>query len=95
MNSAIFVVHRQKLILFVLRLSTRQSQKVKTRSVYLKSKVGSTEKMCINSSNPSVEEAGGAASAFTASINSAYRLSTHKLTLSDLNNELSGLDHLL
>jgi len=32
---------------------------------------------------------------FTASIASAYRLSTHKLTRSDLNNALSGLDNFL
>jgi hypothetical protein len=32
---------------------------------------------------------------FTTSIASAYRQSTHKFTLSDLNDELLGLDHLL
>jgi hypothetical protein len=42
-----------------------------------------------------VEEVKKAASAFTTSIVSVYRLSTRKLTLSDLNNELQGLDHLL
>jgi hypothetical protein len=40
-------------------------------------------------------EADKAASAFTASIASAYRLSTSKFTLSELNNYLPGLDRLL
>jgi hypothetical protein len=35
------------------------------------------------------------ASAFTASVASAYWLATHKLVLSDLNNGPSGLDHFL
>jgi hypothetical protein len=42
-----------------------------------------------------VEEAEKAARIFTASIASAYSLSTRKLTLSDLNNALSDLDHFL
>jgi hypothetical protein len=40
-------------------------------------------------------EADKAARAFTASIASAYRLSTNKITLSDLNNDVPGLDRLL
>jgi hypothetical protein len=40
-------------------------------------------------------ETDKAASAFTASIASAYRLSTNKITLSDLNNDIPGLDRLL
>jgi hypothetical protein len=40
-------------------------------------------------------EAHNAARAFTASIASAYRLSTNKITLSELNNDLPGLDRLL
>jgi hypothetical protein len=36
-----------------------------------------------------------AASAFTASIASEYRLSTSRITLSELNNDLPGLDRLL
>jgi len=40
-----------------------------------------------------VEEEEKAASAFTASVASAYRLSTPRLTLPGLNNEPSGLDH--
>jgi hypothetical protein len=40
-------------------------------------------------------EADKAASEFSASIASAYRLSTSKITLLDLNNELPGLDRLL
>jgi hypothetical protein len=42
-----------------------------------------------------VVEADKAACAFTASIASAYRLSTSKITVSELNNDLSGLDRLL
>jgi hypothetical protein len=40
-------------------------------------------------------EADKAACAFTASIASAYRLSTSKITLADLNSGLPGLDRLL
>jgi hypothetical protein len=40
-------------------------------------------------------EADKAARNFTASIASAYRLSTSKVTLSDMNNDLPGLDRLL
>jgi hypothetical protein len=40
-------------------------------------------------------EADNAARAFTASIASAYRLSTTNITLSELNNDLPGLDPLL
>jgi hypothetical protein len=40
-------------------------------------------------------EADKAARAFTASVASAYRLSTSKITLSELNNVLPGLDWLL
>jgi len=40
-------------------------------------------------------EADKAAGDFTASIASAYKLSTHKTTLYDLNNNLPGLDRLL
>jgi hypothetical protein len=40
-------------------------------------------------------EADKAARAFTASIASAYKLSTNKITLSDLNNDIPGLDSLL
>jgi hypothetical protein len=40
-------------------------------------------------------EADKAARAFTASIASAYRLSTSKITLTELNNDLPGLDRLL
>jgi hypothetical protein len=40
-------------------------------------------------------EADRVAREFTASIPSAYRLSTSKITLSDLNNDLPGLDRLL
>jgi hypothetical protein len=40
-------------------------------------------------------EADKAASAFIASIASAYRLSTSKITLSELNNDLPGLDRLI
>jgi hypothetical protein len=40
-------------------------------------------------------KADKAASDFTASIASAYRLSTNKITLSDINNDLPGLSHLL
>jgi hypothetical protein len=40
-------------------------------------------------------EAYKAARAFTASIASVYRLSTNKITLSELNNDLPGLDRLL
>jgi hypothetical protein len=40
-------------------------------------------------------EADKAARAFTASIASAYRLSTSKITLSELNSVLPGLDRLL
>jgi hypothetical protein len=43
----------------------------------------------------SVAEADNAARAFTASIASAYRLSITKITLSELNNDLPGLDRLL
>jgi len=42
-----------------------------------------------------VQEAEREASVFTASVASAYRLATHKLALSDLNNAPSGLDHFL
>jgi hypothetical protein len=42
-----------------------------------------------------VEESEKAASTFIASIASAYGLSTRKLTLSDLNNALSGLHNSL
>jgi len=42
----------------------------------------------------SVAEAEKAASAFTTSVATAYKFSTCKLTLSDVNNELPGLDHL-
>jgi hypothetical protein len=42
-----------------------------------------------------VEEGQRAASTFTASVASACRLATHKLTLSNLNNAHSGLDHFL
>jgi hypothetical protein len=50
--------------------------------------------------SPSIEinsgvEADNAARAFTASIASAYRLSTCKITLADLNSDLPGLDRLL
>jgi hypothetical protein len=41
------------------------------------------------------EEAERAACNFAASVASAYRLSTRKITLSELNNELQGLDRLL
>jgi hypothetical protein len=40
-------------------------------------------------------EADKAVREFTASVASAYRLSTSKVTLSDINNDLPGLDHLL
>jgi hypothetical protein len=40
-------------------------------------------------------EADKAARDFTASTASAYRLSTSKITLSDINNDLPGLDRLL
>jgi hypothetical protein len=40
-------------------------------------------------------EADKAACSFTTSITSAYRLSTSKITLSELNNDLPGLDRLL
>jgi hypothetical protein len=40
-------------------------------------------------------EADVAARAFTASIASAYRLSPRKITLTDLNSDLPGLDRLL
>jgi hypothetical protein len=40
-------------------------------------------------------EADKAASDFTASIASAHRLSTYRVTLSDINNDLPGLDRLL
>jgi hypothetical protein len=40
-------------------------------------------------------EADKAACAFTASIASAYRLSTNKIILSDLNNDIPALDRLL
>jgi hypothetical protein len=40
-------------------------------------------------------EADNAARAFTASVASAYRLSTSKITLTDLNSDLPGLDRLL
>jgi hypothetical protein len=40
-------------------------------------------------------EADKAARDFTASTASAYRLSTNKVTLSDINNDIPGLDHLL
>jgi hypothetical protein len=40
-------------------------------------------------------EADKAARDFTASIASAYRLSTNKITLSDINNDIPGLDRLL
>jgi hypothetical protein len=40
-------------------------------------------------------EADKAACHFTASIASEYRLSTSKITLSELNNDLPGLDQLL
>jgi hypothetical protein len=40
-------------------------------------------------------EADKAAHSFTASLASAYRLSTSKITLSDLNNDLPGIDRLL
>jgi hypothetical protein len=40
-------------------------------------------------------EADKAAREFSASIASAYRLSTSKITLLDLNNDLPGLDRLL
>jgi hypothetical protein len=40
-------------------------------------------------------EADKAARAFTATIASAYRLSTSKLTLTDINSDLPGLDRLL
>jgi hypothetical protein len=42
-----------------------------------------------------VEETEKADSVFSTSIASAYRLSKRKLTLSDLNNELLGLHHIL
>jgi hypothetical protein len=42
-----------------------------------------------------VEGAEKAAYNFTASVISAHRMSTYKLTLSELNNELPGLDRLL
>jgi hypothetical protein len=41
------------------------------------------------------EEAYNAAHDFTAFLASAYRLSTRKITLSDLNNELLGLQSLI
>jgi hypothetical protein len=41
------------------------------------------------------EEADKAACDFIASVASAYRLSTRKITLSDLNNDLPGLESLL
>jgi hypothetical protein len=40
-------------------------------------------------------EADKAARNFTASIASAYRLATSKVTLSDINNDIPGLDRLL
>jgi hypothetical protein len=40
-------------------------------------------------------EADKVACDFTASIASAYRLATSKVTLSDINNEIPGLDRLL
>jgi hypothetical protein len=40
-------------------------------------------------------EADKTGCAFTASIASAYRLSTNKITVSELNNDLRGLDRLL
>jgi hypothetical protein len=40
-------------------------------------------------------EADKAVRDFTASIASAYRLSTNKITLSDINNDIPGLDRLL
>jgi hypothetical protein len=40
-------------------------------------------------------EADKAARDFTASIASAYRLTTSKVTLSDINNDIPGLDRLL
>ena len=40
-------------------------------------------------------EADKAARGFTASISLAYKLSTHKATLYELNNNLPGLDRLL
>jgi hypothetical protein len=40
-------------------------------------------------------EADKAARDFRTSVASAYRLSTNKVTLSDINNDLPGLDHLL
>jgi hypothetical protein len=40
-------------------------------------------------------EADKAACYFTASVSSPYRLLTHKVTLSDLNNDLLGLGRLL
>jgi hypothetical protein len=50
--------------------------------------------------SPSIEinsgvEADKAARAFTASVASAYRLSTSKITLSELNSDPPGLDRLL
>jgi hypothetical protein len=41
------------------------------------------------------EEANKAACNFTASIASAYRLSSSKITLSDLNKEIPGMEYLL
>jgi len=43
----------------------------------------------------SSEDAEGTARKFAASITSAYRLSTHKITLSELNEDLPELDRLL
>jgi hypothetical protein len=43
----------------------------------------------------SVVEADKEASDFTASVVSAYRVSTRKVTLSDINNDFPGLHHLL
>jgi hypothetical protein len=40
-------------------------------------------------------EADKAARDFTASIASAYRLATSKVTLSDINNDIPGLDRIL
>jgi hypothetical protein len=53
-----------------------------------------------NRRNPRIEinsgvEVDKTARAFTASIASVYRLSMNKLTLSDLNNNIPGLDSLL
>jgi hypothetical protein len=58
------------------------------------------QSLASNLISPTIEinsgaEADKAARAFTASIASVYRLSTSKITLSDLNYDLPGLDRLL